>query len=178
MLNPCKSKNGIWFVIELCEPIQVSSLELANFELYSSTPKDLVIYGSQNYPTREWTSLGTYTASDERNLQHFDVKDQQDFMKYIKIEMQSHYGSEHYCPLSVVRAFGTTLVEEFDAIESGANKNAVIEDDPDRQEFFVSGARLNTRILPSPGSATRMRPAASTARSMPGSLAENCSCPM
>ena len=138
MLNPCKAKAGIWFVVELCEPIQVSSLELANFELYSSTPKDLIIYGSQNYPTREWISLGTYTASDERNLQHFDVKDQVDFMKYIKIEMQSHYGSEHYCPLSVLRAFGTTLVEEFDAIESGADKNALIEDDPDRQELGIS----------------------------------------
>lgn len=127
MLNPCKSK--IWFVIELCEPIQPSSLELANFELFSSTPKDLVILGSDRFPTRDWKTLGTYIAADERNIQHFDIAAQPDFLKFIKVEMQSHYGSEHFCPLSLVRAFGTSLVEEFDAIESGGTNNDATNDE-------------------------------------------------
>lgn len=130
MLNPCKAK--IWFVIELCEPIQPSTIELANFELFSSTPKELTIHGSDRFPTREWTSLGAFTAADERNLQRFDIKSQPEFLKFIKIEMLSHYGSEHFCPLSLVRAFGTSLVEEFDAIESGANgKDGTREEDLD-----------------------------------------------
>ncbi|MED6238438.1 hypothetical protein ATANTOWER_021237, partial [Ataeniobius toweri] len=41
MLNPCSTK--IWFVIELCEPIQVKQLDIANFELFSSTPRDFLV---------------------------------------------------------------------------------------------------------------------------------------
>ncbi|KAI1289840.1 SUN domain-containing ossification factor [Halotydeus destructor] len=130
LLNPCKAK--IWFVVELCEPIQPSSIELANFELFSSTPKELIISGSERFPTREWTALGTFTASDERIMQHFNTRQQSEFLKFIKIEMSSHYGSEHYCPISVLRAFGTSLVEEFDAIESGSRDNA---DDMDQLEI-------------------------------------------
>lgn len=31
------------FIIELCEPIQVKQLDIANFELFSSTPKDFLV---------------------------------------------------------------------------------------------------------------------------------------
>ncbi|KAH0506667.1 SUN domain-containing ossification factor [Microtus ochrogaster] len=41
MLNPCSTK--IWFVIELCEPIQVKQFDIANYELFSSTPKDFLV---------------------------------------------------------------------------------------------------------------------------------------
>lgn len=66
MLNPCSNK--IWyvhrfstyellwmsvliglflfslrFIIELCEPVQVKQLDIANFELFSSTPKDFLV---------------------------------------------------------------------------------------------------------------------------------------
>lgn len=68
MLNPCSNK--IWyvyifptyatserelsllgfprwfclrFIIELCEPVQVKQLDIANFELFSSTPKDFIV---------------------------------------------------------------------------------------------------------------------------------------
>lgn len=37
------------FVIELCEPIQVKQLDIANFELFSSTPKDFLISISDRY---------------------------------------------------------------------------------------------------------------------------------
>lgn len=59
MLNPCKSKN--WLVIELCETIQPQYLEMANFELYSSIPKEFVVYASEVYPNRnEWSLLGMF----------------------------------------------------------------------------------------------------------------------
>lgn len=38
------------FVIELCEPIQVKQLDIANFELFSSTPKDFLVSISDRYP--------------------------------------------------------------------------------------------------------------------------------
>lgn len=38
LLSPCKSR--IWFVVELCEAIQAERIDLANFELFSSSPKN------------------------------------------------------------------------------------------------------------------------------------------
>lgn len=36
-------------MIELCEPIQVKQLDIANFELFSSTPKDFLVSISDRY---------------------------------------------------------------------------------------------------------------------------------
>ncbi|XP_016144469.1 SUN domain-containing ossification factor-like isoform X4 [Sinocyclocheilus grahami] len=120
MLNPCSTK--IWFVIELCEPIQVKQLDIANFELFSSTPKDFLVSISDRYPTNKWIKLGTFHARDERTVQSFPLDEQlyakyvKMFIKYMKVELLSHFGSEHYCPLSLIRVFGTSMVEEYDEI--------------------------------------------------------------
>ncbi|KAG7228845.1 hypothetical protein INR49_008623 [Caranx melampygus] len=120
MLNPCSNK--IWFVIELCEPIQVKQLDIANFELFSSTPKDFLVSISDRYPTNKWVKLGTFHARDERIVQSFPLDEQlyakyvKMFIKYIKVELLSHFGSEHFCPLSLIRVFGTSMVEEYEEI--------------------------------------------------------------
>ncbi|XP_010870284.2 SUN domain-containing ossification factor isoform X2 [Esox lucius] len=120
MLNPCSNK--IWFVIELCEPIQVKQLDVANFELFSSTPKDFLVSISDRYPTNKWVKLGTFHARDERTVQSFPLDEQlyakyvKMFIKYIKVELISHFGSEHFCPLSLIRVFGTSMVEEYEEI--------------------------------------------------------------
>jgi hypothetical protein len=36
------------------------------------------------------------------------------YAKYVKFEMLSHYGNEHYCPLSLVRVYGTNFVDDDD----------------------------------------------------------------
>ncbi|XP_078074206.1 SUN domain-containing ossification factor isoform X2 [Mustelus asterias] len=113
MLNPCSAK--IWFVIELCEPIQVRQLDIANFELFSSTPKDFLVSISDRYPTNKWVKLGTFHALDERTVQSFPL-DEQMYAKYVKVELVSHFGSEHFCPLSLIRVFGTSMVEEYEEI--------------------------------------------------------------
>nr|XP_056700556.1 SUN domain-containing ossification factor [Euleptes europaea] len=120
MLNPCSTK--IWFVVELCEPIQVKQLDIANHELFSSTPKDFLVSISDRYPTNKWVKLGTFHARDERNVQSFPLDEQmyakyvKMFIKYIKVELVSHFGSEHFCPLSLIRVFGTSMVEEYEEI--------------------------------------------------------------
>ncbi|XP_008405590.1 SUN domain-containing ossification factor isoform X3 [Poecilia reticulata] len=113
MLNPCSTK--IWFVIELCEPIQVKQLDIANFELFSSTPKDFLVSISDRYPTNKWVKLGTFHARDERIVQSFPL-DEQLYAKYVKVELLSHFGAEHFCPLSLIRVFGTSMVEEYEEI--------------------------------------------------------------
>uniref|UniRef100_UPI00358FDADF SUN domain-containing ossification factor-like isoform X1 n=1 Tax=Myxine glutinosa TaxID=7769 RepID=UPI00358FDADF len=118
MLNPCSAK--VWFVIELCEPIQVKQIDIANFELFSSMPRDFLMSISDRYPTRDWTKLGVFHARDERTVQSFPLDEQmfakflKIYTKYMKVELLSRFGTEHYCPLSLLRVFGTSMVEEYE----------------------------------------------------------------
>ncbi|XP_074506657.1 SUN domain-containing ossification factor isoform X1 [Sebastes fasciatus] len=135
MLNPCSNK--IWFIIELCEPIQVKQLDIANFELFSSTPKDFLVSISDRYPTNKWLKLGTFHARDERTVQSFPLDEHlyakyvKMFTKYIKVELVSHFGSEHFCPLSLIRVFGTSMVEEYEEIADPAERPDDQDDDLD-----------------------------------------------
>lgn len=108
ILNPCNSR--IWFVVELCEAIQLKKLDLANYELFSSSPRDFTVSVSDRFPTRDWFVVGQFTANDERGVQNFEVNTET-FGKYVKVEVKSHYGSEHYCPLSLFRAYGMSVFE-------------------------------------------------------------------
>lgn len=126
MLNPCSTK--IWFVIELCEPIQVKQFDIANYELFSSTPKDFLVSISDRYPTNKWIKLGTFHGRDERTVQSFPL-DEQMYAKYVKVELVSHFGSEHFCPLSLIRVFGTSMVEEYEEIADSQYQS-------ERQELF------------------------------------------
>ncbi|OTF84065.1 Sad1 / UNC-like C-terminal domain containing protein [Euroglyphus maynei] len=126
MLNPCKIKN--WFVIELCETIQPQYLEMANFELYSSIPKDFTVFACEQYPNRNgWSPLGNFTANDIRSLQGFKLQNN-GFVKFLKIELSSFYGSEHYCPISLIRVFGTSLFDEVERIDN-PEKSSIDFDD-------------------------------------------------
>ncbi|XP_072543327.1 SUN domain-containing ossification factor-like isoform X2 [Salminus brasiliensis] len=132
MLNPCSNK--IWFIIELCQPIQVKQLDIANFELFSSTPKDFLVSISDRYPTNKWAKLGTFHARDERTVQSFPLDEHlyakyvKMFTKYIKVELLSHFGSEHFCPLSLIRVFGTSMMEEYE-LNSEPSERLNFEDD-------------------------------------------------
>ncbi|KAM6948238.1 SUN domain-containing ossification factor [Aplochiton taeniatus] len=143
MLNPCSNK--IWFIIELCEPIQVKQLDIANFELFSSTPKDFLVSISDRYPTNKWLKLGTFHGRDERTVQSFPLDEHlyakyvKMFTKYIKVELLSHFGSEHFCPLSLIRAFGTSMVEEYEDSAYPSER----PDDPD-DDFDYPGGHVPT----------------------------------
>ncbi|XP_078417698.1 SUN domain-containing ossification factor isoform X1 [Cetorhinus maximus] len=159
MLNPCSAK--IWFVIELCEPIQVRQLDIANFELFSSTPKDFLVSISDRYPTNKWVKLGTFHALDERTVQSFPLDEQmyakyvKMFIKYIKVELVSHFGSEHFCPLSLIRVFGTSMVEEYEEIaESQYNTERVEYLDEDYDYPLDYGTREEKSSKNLLGSAT------------------------
>uniref|UniRef100_UPI0037E70BF1 SUN domain-containing ossification factor-like isoform X2 n=1 Tax=Semicossyphus pulcher TaxID=241346 RepID=UPI0037E70BF1 len=136
MLNPCSNK--IWFIIELCEPIQVKQLDIANFELFSSTPKDFLVSISDRYPTNKWLKLGTFHARDERTVQIFPL-DEHLYAKYVKVELVSHFGSEHFCPLSLIRVFGTSMVEEYEEIADPSERTDDQEDELDNPPGYTSG---------------------------------------
>ncbi|KAL9987720.1 hypothetical protein ACROYT_G002070 [Oculina patagonica] len=129
MLNPCSAK--VWFVVELCDVAHVKSIQIANFELFSSTPESFRVYVSKRYPTREWTMLGTFQAREERTIQTFPL-DEPIYAKYFKVEMLSHFGSEHYCPLSLLRVYGSSMMEELEDHETdGQDDNDNSDGDSD-----------------------------------------------
>nr|XP_050847222.1 SUN domain-containing ossification factor isoform X2 [Vespula vulgaris] len=140
MLNTCTSR--VWFVVELCEAIQAKKIELANFELFSSSPKEFSVYVSDRFPTRDWSPVGHFTAKDERDIQSFALHPQL-FGQFIKVELQSHYGSEHFCPISLFRAYGTS---EFEVLETetenqiSRESSSDAEDDEDNDEEEVLDA--------------------------------------
>ncbi|XP_052869334.1 uncharacterized protein LOC128275006 [Anopheles cruzii] len=126
LLNPCTSK--IWFVVELCEPVQAERIELANFELFSSSPKDFSVSVSNRFPTRDWANVGQFTAKDERDVQNFRLHPHL-FGKFVRVEILSHYNQEHFCPVSLFRVYGTS---EFEAFETD-NTPVLPDDDDDEQ---------------------------------------------
>ncbi|KAL1244604.1 SUN domain-containing ossification factor [Trichinella spiralis] len=114
MLNACQTEVPKWFIVELCETVQISAVEIANFELFSSSPKQFRLWVSERYPTVEWNLVGEWTAQDAREVQRFQIPLKQ-YAKYIRVELLSHYGSEHFCPVSLFRVFGISMVEEYEA---------------------------------------------------------------
>src|SRR5690625_2763697 len=60
--------------------------------------------------------LGTFTSNDVRTVQGFKLHNN-GFVKFLKIELNSYYGSEHFCPISVIRVFGTSLFDEVERID-------------------------------------------------------------
>lgn len=74
------------FVIELCEPIQVKQLDIANFELFSSTPKDFLVSISDRYThfsfyflsinfKTDWHILkGMWWVCDEQRALHWTMR--------------------------------------------------------------------------------------------------------
>lgn len=134
-LNTCTSR--IWFIVELCEAVQAKKIDLANFELFSSSPKDFTVSISDRFPTRDWSLVGQFTAKDERDIQSFDLFPHL-FGRYMKVEIKSHYGSEHFCPISLFRVYGTS---EFEALEKEdqVNTNTLEEDMDDETLDSVYG---------------------------------------
>ncbi|NXF85754.1 SUCO factor, partial [Eubucco bourcierii] len=154
MLNPCSTK--IWFVVELCEPVQVKQFDIANHELFSSTPKDFLVSISDRYPTNKWIKLGTFHARDERNVQSFPLDEQmyakyvKMFIKYIKVELISHFGSEHFCPLSLIRVFGTSMVEEYEEIADSqyqSERQELFDEDYDYPLDYSTGEEKSSKNL-------------------------------
>lgn len=107
--NPCSAEEK-FVIIELSEETLVDTIEIANFEHHSSNLKDFELHGSLVYPTDGWVKLGNFTALNVKHAQSF-VLPEPKWVRYLKLNLQSHYGSEFYCTLSVVEVYGVDAVE-------------------------------------------------------------------
>ena len=129
LLSSCSS-DVIRFVIELCDTVRVNRIEIANFELFSSSPKDFRVFMKQEYPKKksdDWTLLGSFTAANERTVHSFPVKSDM-FGKFIKVEVVSHYGKQHYCPISQFAVYGISEYESLQKIDKPTSTEPDIPD--------------------------------------------------
>ncbi|KAM8715637.1 hypothetical protein ACLKA7_002653 [Drosophila subpalustris] len=122
MLSTCGSR--IWFVVELCEAVQAQKVELANFELFSSSPRNFTVAVSKRFPTRDWSNVGRFAAEDKRTVQTFELHPHL-FGKFVRVDIHSHYSKEHFCPISLFRVFGTS---EFEAFETEIRHSDELDD--------------------------------------------------
>ncbi|KAL1803883.1 hypothetical protein ACET3Z_032530 [Daucus carota] len=108
--NPC-SIGGKYVVIELAEETLVDAVKIANFEHYSSNFKEFNLSGSLTYPTEIWYSLGSFVAANVKHTQSFKLPEPK-WVRYLKLNLLSHYGSEFYCTLSLVGVYGDDAIEQ------------------------------------------------------------------
>jgi hypothetical protein len=114
MLNECSADNK-FLILELCSDVQIDTIVLANFEFFSSIFRTFRVSVSDKYPVKidKWITLGIYEARNSREIQAFLVESPMIWARYVRIEFLTHYGNEFYCPLSLVRVHGTTMMEEY-----------------------------------------------------------------
>lgn len=121
MLNECSAANK-FIIVELGDDILVDTIVLANFEFFSSQFRQFRVSVSDRYPVKldRWKDLGTYEARNSREVQAFLIENPFIWARYLRIEFLNHYGNEFYCPLSLLRVHGTTMMEEFRIQEEAA----------------------------------------------------------
>ena len=114
MLNACNVKNK-FLIVELCSDILIDTIALGNFEFFSSTFRTFRVSISDRYPVRmdKWREIGTYEARNTRGVQAFLVENGLIWARYLRIEFLTHYGNEHYCPVSLLRVHGKTMMDDY-----------------------------------------------------------------
>ncbi|KAG0205881.1 hypothetical protein BGX28_002571 [Mortierella sp. GBA30] len=132
MLNKCSTKEK-FFVVELCEEILVDTFILGNYEFFSSTFKDFVV-SVNRYPPRDdgWSILGYFQARNTRDAQVFKPTVPQ-LATYIRFDFVSHYGNEYYCPVTLLRVYGATALEQLKQEEE--EEKRVAEEEKRRAEL-------------------------------------------
>jgi len=128
-LNPCGADRYV--VVELCEEIGVDYFTVTNAEYFSSTMKHLQVYGLDSYaptivgavlgqdggediPEMGVSFLGEYEADNVRTEQTFAVDKSNGAVwhRILLFRFRTHYESKYYCPLSSLKVYGTSMIED------------------------------------------------------------------
>lgn len=130
MLNICSAKNK-FFIVELCDDILIDTVVLANFEFFSSMFRTFRVSVSDRYPVKldKWKDLGTFEARNSREVQAFLVENPLIWARYVRVEFLTHFGNEYYCPVSLLRVHGTTMMEEFNHDVKGSRNDDDLDSD-------------------------------------------------
>lgn len=131
LLSPCAAKEK-FVIVELCDDVRIDTVQLANYEFFSGVFKDIKISLSESSPgdPQAWIDAGTYRAKNIRAVQVRIVRlcgsrvltrrqsfhppaGRQKFYRYIRVDFLSYYGNEFYCPVSLLRVYGLTHMEDY-----------------------------------------------------------------
>ena len=148
MLNQC-SANNKFLILELCDDIWIDTIVLANFEFFSSIFRTFRVSVSDRYPVKidKWKTIGTFEARHSRDVQAFLVENPTIWARYVRIEFLTHYGNEYYCPVSLVRVHGTTMLEEYKRdLNSAQGEEDSAEDEPEAVETAAEEMRVNEAV--------------------------------
>ncbi|WFD32611.1 hypothetical protein MSPP1_003659 [Malassezia sp. CBS 17886] len=127
MLSPCASSmrcaqkdracEGQFVVVELCQHIRVDTLVLANLEFFSSMFKlfRVRVAASLHASESDWHELGMFRAQNVRSPQVFRLEAiPESYFRFLRIDFLEHYGTEYYCPVSLLRVYGRNEREDAD----------------------------------------------------------------
>ncbi|PWN21999.1 Sad1/UNC-like protein, partial [Microstroma glucosiphilum] len=129
MLSPCPDisgdPQGNFVIVELCDEISIDTIVLANYEFFSRMFKRFRVSASQTLKSgsssdsENWYQLGIFRARNLRGVQVFNTSLPQTFaapsrfFRYLRIDFLEYYGNEHYCPLSLLRVYGLTQMDDY-----------------------------------------------------------------
>ncbi|KAF5362659.1 hypothetical protein D9758_009574 [Tetrapyrgos nigripes] len=120
MLSPCVPNEQQFVVVELCDDIRIDTVQLANFEFFSGVFRDFTVSVAKTYvgegekKKNDWVVAGSYRAKNYRGVQSFHPpRSLTDFYRFLRIDFHSHYSNEYYCPISLLRVYGLTHLEEW-----------------------------------------------------------------
>ncbi|KAL7271840.1 hypothetical protein RUND412_005380 [Rhizina undulata] len=141
MLNKCAAEQK-FVIVELCEDILVDTVVLASYEFFSSIFRSFRVSVSDRYPIKPngWKQLGVFEAKNTRGVQAFLIENPLLWARYMKVEFLTHYGNEYFCPVSLLRVHGTTMMEEFKY--QGEISRGEIEDEV-REEVVPEAVAIN-----------------------------------
>ncbi|KAL4493480.1 hypothetical protein ABPG72_007488 [Tetrahymena utriculariae] len=113
MLNKCSTKNK-YIVVSLKEDININGFAIINKEFYSSNVKDIVVYGSNEYPIemQEWVQLGEFRLENIYEWQQFPLKTM--WARYVRFEFKTHYDDEYYCTITQIKQQITSSQKVFE----------------------------------------------------------------
>ncbi|KAG0149639.1 hypothetical protein CROQUDRAFT_104977 [Cronartium quercuum f. sp. fusiforme G11] len=155
MLTPCRNKNKNFIIFELCDEIEIDHIILANFEFFSSMFKSFKVFVSNSGLEEgnggkgiDWVYVGLFRTRNVRGIQVFPIKHLKGFYRYVRLDFLSHYGSEYYCPLSLVRIYGLTQIDAYRrdeeierrrAMEMELEEDIIHDDETDDEEQIRVG---------------------------------------
>jgi len=128
MLSPCPWSAGYqgdksgrpesqFVIVELCQQIRVDTIVLSNLEFFSSMFKLFAVRVARSLhaPEDEWHTLGFFHARNARGYQVFKLSSApQSYFRFLRIDFLEHYGTEFYCPVSLLRVYGRNEREDAD----------------------------------------------------------------
>ena len=143
MLNECAADSK-FLIVELCDDILIDTIVLANFEFFSSMFRTFRVSISDRYPAKgdRWKELGIFEARNSREIQAFPVVNPLIWTRYVRIEFLTHYGNEYYCPVSLLRVHGTTMMEEFRSEDESGRADDDVEEDELQPDHRISSDRI------------------------------------